>query len=234
MMSEDKGFSRLIDTMEKLRSDSGCEWDREQTHSSLKPYLIEEAYEVLDAIERADDEMLVEELGDLLLQVVFHAQIASERGAFDSSDIVNRLTDKLVRRHPHVFAQSSGYSYRQWERIKAEEKGAAHSSPVGRLNQALPSLSLARRTVENAVETNLDELDEDEVSQGIMKSAGEMSRSIESEDIERIEESMGELLMEIAKCAVMNKIDPERRLRLKVEEYMNKLEKAYRHNEGSS
>ncbi|KUK95211.1 MAG: MazG family protein [Thermotogales bacterium 46_20] len=233
-MSEDKGFSRLIDTMERLRSDSGCEWDREQTHSSLKPYLIEEAYEVLDAIERADDEMLVEELGDLLLQVVFHAQIASERGAFDSSDIVNRLTDKLVRRHPHVFAQASGYSYRQWERIKAEEKGATHSSPVGRINQALPALSLARRTVENAVEMNLDELDEDEVSQGILKSAGEMSRSIESEDIERIEESMGELLMEIARCAVMNKIDPERRLRLKVEEYMNKLESAYRHNEGSS
>jgi len=233
-MSEDKGFSRLIDTMKRLRSDSGCEWDRDQTHSSLKPYLIEEAYEVLDAIEKADDEMLVEELGDLLLQVVFHAQIASERGAFDFTDIAERLTDKLVRRHPHVFAHASGYSYRQWERIKAEEKGTAHGSPVGRLNQALPALSLARRTVENAVETSLDELDKDEISQAILKLAGEMSRNIESASIERIEESMGELLMEITKCAVMSKIDPERKLRLEVEEYMNKLERAHRHKEGSS
>jgi tetrapyrrole methylase family protein/MazG family protein len=113
---KENGFDELIGVMRVLRSENGCEWDKEQTHETLKPYMIEEAYEVLEAIENGSDKELKEELGDLLLQVIFHAQIATERAAFDIYDVIETLKDKLIRRHPHVFGDSEGYSYRQWEK----------------------------------------------------------------------------------------------------------------------
>lgn len=116
-------FEELVSIMEKLRSAEGCEWDRKQTHESLKPYLIEECYELIEAIDEKNDDMMKEELGDVLLQVVFHAQIARERGAFTIEDVIRTLNEKLIRRHPHVFGDSPGYSYKQWEDIKAQEKG---------------------------------------------------------------------------------------------------------------
>ena len=100
-------FNRLVDIMAKLRAPDGCPWDREQTHETLKPYLIEEAYEVLDAIDAGDTRDLVEELGDVLLQVVFHAQVASEAGEFEVEDVARAISEKLVRRHPHVFADGN-------------------------------------------------------------------------------------------------------------------------------
>ena len=145
-----ENWLKLIETMKRLRSPGGCEWDIAQSHESLKPYMIEEAYEVLEAIDRRDDAELVEELGDVMLQVIFHAQVAAERDAFDINDVIKVLTDKLVRRHPHVFSSSPGYSYRQWEKIKASEKGEApgQKSSIGKINRALPALSLARRSGE--------------------------------------------------------------------------------------
>ncbi len=110
-------FSKLIDIMAKLRSDNGCEWDKKQTRESLKPYAVEEAYEVAEAIENGDIEEFKGELGDLLLQTVFHAQIASENGEFDIADVLEKLNEKLIRRHPHVFKDpgSYSYSYAQWK-----------------------------------------------------------------------------------------------------------------------
>ena len=119
-------FERLLDIMHRLRGPNGCPWDREQTRTSLKPYLIEEAYEVLEAIEAGGLESLREELGDLLFQVVFHAEIAAERGEFTMADLLERLADKMVGRHPHVFGDATvdtpGQALAQWEAIKQRDK----------------------------------------------------------------------------------------------------------------
>ena len=123
-----KGFSAFVDLIARLRAPGGCPWDREQTHESLKAVTIEEAYEVLEAIDRGDDEHLAGELGDLLLQVVFHAQIATEAGRFTVSDVIERVAAKMVRRHPHVFAgakaETAGEVLRNWEAIKQSELAA--------------------------------------------------------------------------------------------------------------
>ena len=123
---------KLVDLVALLRGDQGCPWDREQTRETLKPMLIEEAYEVLDALDAADPQELREELGDLLFQVVFHAQIAHERGEFDLGDVIDRLHEKMIRRHPHVFGsadlRTAGDVLKNWEDIKANEKGVPSSS----------------------------------------------------------------------------------------------------------
>lgn len=138
---------RLREIMARLRAPDGCPWDREQTHATLAPYLIEECCELLDAIDRADMPHMCEELGDVLLQVVFHAQLASEAGVFDLEDVARGIADKLVRRHPHVFGdgrlETSGEVLRQWDQIKKAEKGIAPDAPdplVKPLPPALPAL----------------------------------------------------------------------------------------------
>ena len=129
-------FERLLDIMRRLRAPDGCPWDREQTRASLKAYLIEEAYEVVEAIESGDPAHLEEELGDLLFQVVFHAQIAQERGEFDMASLLRRLVDKMVTRHPHVFGSASVETPRealaQWEAIKGREAADAGRRPLHR------------------------------------------------------------------------------------------------------
>ncbi len=230
---QEKEFSDLLGTMRTLRSESGCDWDRAQTHESLKPYLVEEAYEVLDAIDKGEDRMLLEELGDLLLQVLFHAQIASERGSFDCGTIIENLNKKLVRRHPHVFEKAAGYSYRQWEKIKAREKGSEECSPVGKMNTALPALSLARRIVENAEETGLEKLDPADLIREVNSLVLDLSGAVKLEDNDMLDETVGRLLLSIAKCAVLSKLDPERCLRQAVEKYVNQLDAAHRHKEES-
>src|SRR5467141_1066215 len=119
-------FEKLVGVQARLRAPNGCPWDREQTHQSLRTYLIEEAYEALEALESGNDDKLVEEMGDLLLQIVFHSQIAQERGSFAISDVVREIHDKMIRRHPHVFgearAKDSAEVLRNWEQIKAEER----------------------------------------------------------------------------------------------------------------
>src|ERR1051325_838398 len=123
-----KWFEKLVKLQARLRAPNGCPWDREQTHLTLRTYLIEEAYEVLEALESGDDAKFAEELGDLLLQVVFHAQIASEQGRFTAADVVREIHQKMVRRHPHVFGEKSARNaaevLKNWEQIKAEERRA--------------------------------------------------------------------------------------------------------------
>jgi len=209
--------------MQILRSETGCEWDRRQTHSTLKPYLIEEAYEVLNAIDKNDDEELIEELGDVLLQVVFHAQIASERGVFDISKIVDRLIDKLIRRHPHVFAKSEGYSYRQWEEIKASEKGKKMESVIGEINRALPALSLARRVQENASEVGFDWENNSGVREKIGEELKELEKALDSKDPEKIDEEFGDLLFSLVNLSRFLKVDPELSLRRSTEKFVNRF-----------
>ncbi len=161
--------SRLLDLlaiMERLRAPSGCSWDRQQTFSSIAPYTIEEAYEVADAIERGDLQHLKEELGDLLFQVVFHAQIAREAGEFDFEAVAAAISDKLVRRHPHVFAQSGAPTVAEqsaaWEELKAHERSAsdgadgADGGALGGVPQALPALMRAYKLSKRAARVGFD------------------------------------------------------------------------------
>jgi uncharacterized protein YabN with tetrapyrrole methylase and pyrophosphatase domain len=143
---------------ERLRAPDGCPWDREQTHASLRPHLLEEAYEALAALDSGDGERLRDELGDLLLQIALHAQIASEEGSFDAGDIARRLNEKLIRRHPHVFAGkeiASGDLLGQWERIKREEEGNDSRSLLGGVPRELPALFAAERMQERAARVRI-------------------------------------------------------------------------------
>jgi len=216
-------FEKLVQIMETLRSDHGCEWDRSQTHESLKPYLIEEAYELLDAIDEKNNARMIEELGDVLLQVIFHAQIAKERGAFDIADVLKTLREKLVRRHPHVFGDSPGYSYEQWERIKSQEKGAKKSSAIGNLNKALPALSLARRIQENAAAVGFDWPDVSGAMEKVREEVRELEEAIQRENLGSVEEELGDLLFAVVNVARFSGVDPELALRRAVEKFANRF-----------
>lgn len=221
---KENGFDELIDVMRVLRSENGCEWDKEQTHETLKPYMIEEAYEVLEAIENGSDKELKEELGDLLLQVIFHAQIATERAAFDIYDVIETLKDKLIRRHPHVFGDSEGYSYRQWEEIKAEEKGKNISSSIGKLNMALPALSLARRVQENAAAVGFDWTKIGDVVEKVHEELEELKEARKKDDKNEIDEEMGDLLFAMVNLSRFMNIDPEVSLSKATKKFMNRFE----------
>jgi len=209
--------------METLRSERGCEWDRSQTHESLKPYLIEEAYELLDAIDEKNDARMVEELGDVLLQAIFHAQVAKERGAFEILDVLRTLSEKLVRRHPHVFGDSPGYSYEQWERIKSQEKGTSKSSAIGSLNKALPALSLARRIQENAAAVGFDWPDVSGAMEKVREEVRELEQAIQRGDPGSIEEELGDLLFAVVNVARFSSVDPEVALRRATEKFANRF-----------
>ena len=154
----------LLDVMAKLRSPEGCPWDREQDHKALRFHAVEEVYELIDAIEAGDDHEMLEELGDLLLQVVFHCQLARERGAFDFDEVARHIVEKLIRRHPHVFGDSEARTvdavWAQWEQIKhAEKKGTKHERPssLDGIPKHLPALMRAEKLVKKARKAKLIE-----------------------------------------------------------------------------
>lgn len=217
-----KEFEKLVEIMATLRSENGCDWDKAQTHESLKPYLIEEAYEVLNAIDLKDDEELKEELGDVLLQVVFHAQIAMERSAFTILDVIKTLSDKLIRRHPHVFADAEGYSYARWEEIKAKEKGEKKRTSIGDVNHALPGLSLARRVQENAAGVGFDWVKIEDVWDKVHEEINELKNT---RTYEETEEEIGDLLFAIVNLSRFLNVDPERAIRKATEKFIDRFEK---------
>ena len=157
---EREAFGRLLEVCRRLRGPDGCPWDREQTHASLRPHLLEEAYEALEALDSGDLDRLRDELGDLLFQIAIHAQLAHEEGAFDMSDVARRMAEKLVRRHPHVFAgkEIQGDLLAQWERIKREEReagGKGDESITSGVPKDLPALFAAERLQERAARVGL-------------------------------------------------------------------------------
>lgn len=212
----------LVEVMARLRREDGCPWDLEQDHRSLKPYVIEEAYELLDAIDEAtstgDDRGLLEELGDLLLQVVFHAQIASESDRFTMNDVITGIRNKLIRRHPHIFADADAPDKasveRRWEEIKKEEKSEAQNAPASRLDgipKALPALALAAEMQKRAAKVGF----EWEHVDGALAKVAEEVREIEAEQqapsprVERLEHEWGDLLFSLVNVARYSGIDPE-------------------------
>ncbi|MBE2181160.1 MAG: nucleoside triphosphate pyrophosphohydrolase [Chthoniobacterales bacterium] len=190
-------LERLQAIVSLLRSPEGCPWDREQTHESLRAGLLEEACETIDAITRADDANLREELGDLLLQVVFHADLAGERGAFTLDDATRHVCEKLIRRHPHVFgdakAGNTGDVLRQWEQIKREEKGGEASVLEG-IPRALPALIRAQNVQKKASRVGFDWPDTAGVIDKFREEVAELSVELESGDRHRLEHEIGDLL----------------------------------------
>lgn len=198
-MSAGTAFTRLVEIMERLRAPGGCPWDREQTHKSIKPYLIEEAYEVAEAIEDDDFPELCKELGDLLLQVVFHAQMASEAGHFDVTDVVASINDKMVRRHPHVFADTevadSGEVLRNWAKIKAEErKDDADTSAIAGVPRGLPALARAHRLGDKAAHVGFDWQDAAGVLDKVEEELGELRAAIAAGTTGDVEAELGDVL----------------------------------------
>ena len=204
-------IERLTRIMKRLRDPvAGCEWDRVQTWATIAPYTIEEAYEVADACERGDVADLKDELGDLLLQVVFHARIAQEMDAFDLNDVVAAISDKMERRHPHIFSDRTDGGHHLWEQIKAEERDAkGATSAVDGVAIGLPALLRAEKLQKRAEQTGFDWPDETGPKAKIAEEIAEVEAA---DDATRAEE-VGDLLFAVVNWARHLKVDPEAALR---------------------
>jgi len=222
-------FQRLLDIMKRLREPGGCPWDREQTPISLKPFLIEEAYEVLEAIESGRSAAVREELGDLLFQVVFHARLAEEQGDFAMTDLLAQLIDKMVRRHPHVFANASigtpNEALVQWEAIKqreAETRGQRRSLLDG-VPRALPSLLRAQRVQSKAARVNFDWPDARAAWLKVEEEIREAAEALASGDAERIREELGDALFSLVNVASLSSLDADEALHGAIEKFRRRF-----------
>ncbi len=233
-----RDIARLIEIMAALRTPgSGCPWDLEQTFRTIAPYTLEEAYEVADAIARGDLDELRDELGDLLLQVAFHARMAEEQGAFDFGDVVETVTAKLVRRHPHVFADADGRTAKAveglWERIKSQEKAergeAAPSGALAGVPVALPALTRALKLQDKAGRVGFDWNDPRAVLAKIREEADEIEAELDSADKSKVGAEVGDLLFAVVNLARHLGADPEdvlRQTNLKFERRFAAIEQA--------
>lgn len=230
-MEASKDISRLIEIMEALRQpETGCPWDIVQTFETIKPYTIEEAYEVADAIERKDTDDLCDELGDLLLQVVFHARIAEEMGEFAFGDVVHAVTSKMIRRHPHVFAVSSADTPEtvklQWDQIKAEEKreraerrarrGITEDFKAGFLGgvqRSQPALTEALKLQEQAARVGFDWSDPAPILDKIEEEIAELREALAEGRPEKVSDELGDLIFALVNIGRHVKADPENALR---------------------
>ena len=221
--SSARAFIKLIEVMVRLRNPvGGCPWDLEQDFSTIAPYTIEEAYEVADAIQRENMGDLKEELGDLLFQVVFHSQMASEGGAFDIADVTQGIADKMVRRHPHVFGspdkRSAEEQTRAWEVIKAEERAAkspsdAPSSALDGVALSLPALLRAEKLQKRAARVGFDWTEAEPIFDKLVEETAEVREAIAAGVQDDIEDEIGDLLFVGANLARRLGIDPEQALR---------------------
>jgi len=237
-MKPSRDISRLIEIMAALRTpETGCPWDLEQTFDTIAPYTLEEAYEVADAIARGDIDHLKDELGDLLLQVVFHARMAEEQGLFAFPDVVEAITTKLIRRHPHVFADADGKTAEAvkglWEQIKAEEKAArgekAQTGALAGVPVGLPALTRALKLQNKAGHVGFDWNDPRAVLAKIREEADEIEAALDENDEAHAATEVGDLLFAVVNLARHLKADPEgvlRQTNLKFERRFASIEKA--------
>jgi tetrapyrrole methylase family protein / MazG family protein len=210
-------FDRLVDIMATLRSPAGCPWDRAQTSTSLKPYLLEEAYEVLEALEEGTPQKLQDELGDLLFQVIFHAQLARERGDFDIYDILAGTIAKMIRRHPHVFGSAAASTPQEalqnWEEIKRQEKTATQATSVlDGVPRQLPSLLRAQRLQDKAARVGFDWPLIDQVWNKLSEELQELRTSMDQANRAAIEEELGDVLFVLVNLARWLEINPDEAL----------------------
>jgi tetrapyrrole methylase family protein/MazG family protein len=219
-MQDDHDFGALVGIMDRLRSSDGCPWDREQDYDSLRGYLLEECYEAVEAIDDEDEDALREELGDLLFQIVFLSRIGKERGRFTVADVIRGITEKMIRRHPHVFGDESVDSshevLKNWEAIKREEKrstgGEAPESVLSGIPTALPALQKAHRLGTKAARVGFDWARDEDLLDKIEEEIAELRHRLRTADRPGVREEYGDLLFALVMLARRLEIDPERSL----------------------
>jgi MazG family protein len=214
------GFQRLVDIMARLRAPDGCPWDREQTFDSIKKYTLEETYEVLDAIDRRDWSDLRDELGDFLLQAVFFAQMASEEKLFDINGSLDAINEKLIRRHPHIFADGDAKTEadvkKRWDEIKAQERAGKAEKPQGLLDtvpRALPALVEAQQITSRAAGVGFDWDNPEQVLEKLNEELAEFDSARKNASPDELEDELGDMLFVLVNLARFVKVDPEQALR---------------------
>lgn len=228
MTGKKADIEKLISLMERLRAPSGCPWDKEQTLESLVPFIIEEAYEVISAIDSGESQNLKEELGDLLFQVVFATQITKEADKFDLADVVDNTHVKMVRRHPHVFgdkkAETSEEVLKHWAEIKKEEK--KHEKKEGYLGgvpEVLPALLRAHKITQKAAKVGFDWKSVDEVINKLDEELGEFKEAVKKKDAANMEEELGDILFTIVNVSRFLEVNPEDALRKTIGKFINRF-----------
>jgi len=220
-------FERLIEIMTILRAPDGCPWDIKQTHRTLIPYLLEESYEVIDSIEDNNTGKLTEELGDVLLQVVFHAQIGADNNEFDINDVISAICDKLVKRHPHIFKEKKDLTPEEvtqnWEKIKLAEKDKGESALSG-IPHTAPALLKAYRLQQKAARFGFDWKKWQDVYSKIQEEMTELKAAIEHNSSDNIEEEIGDLLFSVVNLARFLEIDPETALNRMNKKFIRRFE----------
>jgi tetrapyrrole methylase family protein/MazG family protein len=218
-------FNRLRNIVAVLLSPEGCAWDRKQTHKSLLPYLIEESYEVVEAVEKDDFRELQEELGDLLCQIVFHCRMAEQAGRFNIDDSINQISDKLIARHPHVFGDKKDLNPQevrdQWEKIKIES--GEKESVISGIPKSAPALVKAFRFGEKAGGVGFDWKEPNEIMYKVKEEVAEIEAEIKSGDKEHLEEEIGDLLFVTASLARKLEINPEQALNKTLAKFTNRF-----------
>ena len=224
-----KDFYDLINVMDTLRGDNGCPWDLEQTHESLKRYLIEECYEVLEAIDEQDDDKLIEELGDVLLQVVFHARIAKEEGYFNINDIVKGICEKLISRHPHIFGSAAVNNSEEvlenWEKIKKKEKGfESHTEVLKHVPKNLPALMRAEKVQKKAADIGFDWEKVEDAMDKILEELEEVKSAYKGKNMAKILEEVGDLIFSSVNVSRFLDIDPENALNYTIDKFISRFQ----------
>lgn len=219
-------FERLRDIVELLRVE--CPWDREQTHASLRPCIIEEVYEVAEAIDKQDMDNLKEELGDVLLQIIFHASLARESGVFNYTDLVNEECEKMIRRHPHVFSDVESKTVdkvlEKWENIKrGEHLKTSHSEHLEGVPKALPALIRSRKVQEKAARIGFDWEDVSGALDKLSEELSELQQALESGNQAQAEEELGDLLFSVVNVSRFMKVNPEAALEATVEKFIRRF-----------
>lgn len=209
-------FKSLVQIVERLRGPDGCPWDKAQTHSSLKPYLLEESYELFEAIDIGDLNEIKQELGDVLLQVMLHSQIAADNGAFDLGQVIKILNEKMIRRHPHVFADTKADSpeevVKNWNQIKSQEKGAS-KNPFANIPQSLPALMRSWKIGQKSIRYNFDWENVQQVLDKLDEEVAELKEAIADQSKAEIELEIGDVLFSVAQVARHLDLEPEQALR---------------------
>jgi nucleoside triphosphate diphosphatase len=222
----ESAFDKLVEIVAQLRAPGGCPWDREQTNESLLSATIEEAYEVAEAARSRDNAHFREELGDLLLLVVMHAEIAREAGRFNIENVITEVTEKLIRRHPHVFGESdakdSGAVLKQWEAIKREEK-KSDQHYLASLPAALPALMRAQKAQSKVARVNFDWTELADVVAKVEEELGELKRAIKDENQQSIEDEIGDLLFAVVNLARKCKLDAETALQSATDKFVRRF-----------
>ena len=229
MLKDQYSFDELVGIMKLLRSENGCPWDKEQTHESLKKYLIEETYEVLETIDLNDKKHLSEELGDLLLQIIFHSRIAEEEGTFDIQDVITGISKKMISRHTHIFGSDKADTAEEvlvnWEAIKKKEKGQENQTTVLKSVPAnLPALMRSFKVQQKAAQVGFDWDDIEEVFKKVDEEINELKEVYKSEDMKKITDELGDVLFSIVNLSRFLRIQPELALTGTINKFINRFE----------